>query len=146
MHAPKAIDNLRIELTHTMEYAIQSLVKDPKQSKFAHPRIQNGTYWRRIRNRTRRLHKQPVYRYVKVLCWLHHFIQYAIPQQRKCSDKHASKPGDEHHTHMQGEVECHKTGNRNAATQHNTEQHRDTHSHRGRAAHHRRSASAFIRR
>ncbi len=142
LHAPKAVDNLTMRLTHVIEYAIQSLIKDPKQFKFAHPRIRNGTYWRRIRNRTRRLHKQPVYRYVKVLCWLHHFIQYIKPQQRNYSDKHASKPGDEHHTHMQGEAKCGKTGDRNAAAQHNTDQHRGTHSHRDRAA----SASALIRR
>ncbi len=47
---------------------------------------------------------------------------------------------------MQGEAKCDKTGDRNAATEHNTDQDRDTHSHRGSAAHHRRSAIALIRR
>lgn len=35
LHAPKPIVNLRIELIHTIEYAIQSLVKDSKQFMFA---------------------------------------------------------------------------------------------------------------
>ena len=146
LYAPEAIEKLTTRLTYVIEYAIQSLVKNLKQFKFAHPRIRNGTYWRRIRNRTRQLRKQPVYKYIKVLCWLHHFIQHATPQQTKYSDEHASKPDNEHHTHMQGEAKCDKTGDRNAATQHNTDQHRDTHCHRGRAAHHRRSESALIRR
>jgi len=67
LHALKAIDNLRTGFTHTIEYAILSLVKDPKPSKFAHPRIRNSTHWRRVRNRTQRLHKQPVYRYIKTM-------------------------------------------------------------------------------
>ncbi len=109
LYAPKAIDKLTIRLTHVIEYAIQSLVKDPKKLKFAHPRIRNGTYWRRIRNRTRRLHKQLMCRYTKVLCWLQDSIQWnAKPQQRTYSEKHASKSGDEHHTYMQGEAKCDK--------------------------------------
>ena len=75
LYVPKAINKLTIRLAHVIQHAIQSLVKKTKQSKFPQPRIRNGAYWRRIRNKTRRLHKQPVYRYIKVLCWLHHFMQ-----------------------------------------------------------------------
>jgi len=146
IYAPKAINQLTVRLAHVIQYAIQSLVKNPKQSKFPHPSIQNGTYWRRIRNKTRRLHKQPVYRYIKVLCWLHHFIQQSTPQQPNCSKQHASQPEKERPTHMQGEAKCEKTGDKNAATQHKPDHHRDTHSQKRRAAHahHRRSANAVI--
>ena len=53
LYAPRAIDKLTIRLTHVIQHAIQSPVKNRKQSKFTRPRIRNGTYWRRIRNRTR---------------------------------------------------------------------------------------------
>ncbi len=135
-----------MKLTHVIQHAIQSLVKKTKQSKFPQPRIRNGAYWRRIRNKTRRLHKQPVYRYIKVLCWLHHFIRMSTPQQHKCSKQHASQPEKECPTHMQGEAKCEKTGNKNAATQHKPDHPRDTHSQKRRAAcaHHCRSANAAI--
>ena len=83
---------------------------------------------RRIRNRTRRLHKQSVYRHIK------------------CSKEHTSQPYNEHQTHMQGEAKCDETEDRNAATQHKPDHHRDTHSQKRKAAHHRRSASALFRR
>ena len=92
LYAPKAIDKLTTRLAHVVEFAIRSLVKHPKQSKLSHPRIRNGKYWRRIKNRTRRLHKQHVYRYIKVLCWLHHFMQQSTPQQPECSKEHTSQP------------------------------------------------------
>jgi len=53
LYAARAIDKLTIRLTHVIQHAIQSPVKNRKQSKFTRPRIRNGTYWRRIRNRTR---------------------------------------------------------------------------------------------
>ena len=73
LYAPKAVNKLTIKLTYTLHYVIQSLVRPLKKPKFAHPRIRNGTCWRRIRNKTRRLHKQHVYRTIRVLCWLHQF-------------------------------------------------------------------------
>ncbi len=145
LYAPGAIE-LTIRLTHVIQHAIQSPVKNPKQTNFTHPRIRNGTYWRRSRNRTRRLHKQPVYRYIKVLYWLHYFIQQSTPQQPKCSKEHASQPNNKHCTHMQGEAKCDKTQDRNAATQHKPDHCRGTHSQKRRAAHHRRTPSAVIRR
>lgn len=126
LYTPKAADKLTIRLTHVIEHAIQLLVKDRNNFKFAHPRIRNGTYWKRIRNRKRRLHKQLVYRYIKVLCWLQLAIQWnAKSQQRTYSEKHARKTGYEHHTHTQGEAKCDKTGER---------QHNGTHSHEDRAS------------
>ena len=53
LYAPKAINQLTTRLAHDIQYAIQSLAKNPKQFKFPHPIIQNGTYWRRIKNKTR---------------------------------------------------------------------------------------------
>ncbi len=150
LYVPKAINQLTVRLAHVIQYAIQSLVKNPKQSKIPHPSIQNGTYWRRIRNKTRRLHKQPVYRYIKVLCWLHHCIQVqqSTPQQPKCSKQHASQPDIpvERPDHMQGEAKCDKTGDKNVATQQKPDHRRDTHNQERRAAraHHRRSACAVI--
>ncbi len=150
LYVPKAINKLTIKLAHFIQHAIQSFVKKPKQSKFPQPRIRNGAYWRRIRNKTRQLHKHSVYRYIKVLCW-HHFIQQSTPQQPKCSKQHVSQPEKELPTHMQGEAKCDKTGDschscRNGATQHAPDHHRNTHTQKCRAArtHHRMSANAVI--
>ncbi len=116
LYAPKAKDRLTMKLTHVIQHAIQSSVKKPKQPKFAHPRIRKGTYWRRIRNRTRRLQKQPMYRYIKVLCWLHHSIQQSSPQQPESPKQRASQPNNEQHTHMQDSVKRQET----KMLQHNT--------------------------
>ena len=116
--ASKAINKLTIRLTHVIQNAIQSLVKNPKKFKFPHPKIRNGAYWRRIRNKTRRLHKHSVYKYI-ILCWIHHFIRQSTPQQPKCSKQHASQPENERPTHMQGEAKCDKPGDKNSTTQHN---------------------------
>ena len=79
---PKGMQQLLAGLTQAIEHAIQSVVKHPKQPKFAHPKIRNGRYWRRVRNRTRWMHKQFVCKYVKALCWLHQFIQHAKTQHQ----------------------------------------------------------------
>ena len=71
---------------------------------------------------------------------LYNGMHYAKCQQRTYSEKHAGKTGYKHHntrtharTHARararGEAKCGKTGERNAATQHDTKQHNDTHSH-----------------
>ena len=107
IHAPIAMRELVAGLTQALEQAIQFVVKHPKQPKFAHPRVSNGRYWRRIRNKARWLHKQSVYKYVKALCWLHQFLQHAKPQHTKYSDTHARsmhadlKSDDEHCKHKQ---------------------------------------------
>ena len=107
LYGPVAMQELVAGLTQALVQAIQFAVKQPKQPKFGHPRISNGRYWRRIRNKTRWLHKQFVYKYVKALCWLHQFIQHAKPQQTKYSDTPARnihvdlKSNDEHCIHKQ---------------------------------------------
>ena len=137
VYAPTSIKQLTIGLTQTVQYAIQSIVKNAKQPKLTHPKIRNGKYWRRISNRTRRLHKQHVYKYVKALCWLHRLIQNANPPQPQRADTHANKPG-EHCIHKKNKAKCQDARDKNAAQRHKRS---DTQDQVDKTTHHRRSAT-----
>ena len=104
---PKAMQQLLAGLIQALEHAIQSDVKHPKQPKIAHPRVRNGRNWRRIRNRTRWLHKQCVQIH-EGFDWLHKFVQHAKPRQTNYSDTHARKSDEEHCMHKE-DMQVHKT-------------------------------------
>ena len=124
IYGPKGMQHFLAGLTQALEHAIQSVVRSPKQPKFAHPTVRNGRYWRRIRNRTRWLHKQIVYKYVKALCWLHQLLQHAKCQHTKHSDTRARnlradlRSDDEDCIHKQDKAKDQKPKDSNTTQRH----------------------------
>ena len=139
---PRGMQQLLAGLTQAIERAVQSVVKHPKQPKFAHPKIRNGRYWRRVRNKTRWLHKQFMCKYVKALCWLHQFIQHAKTQHTKYPDTRArnsradSKTDDEQCMHKQD-----KTRRQNSQDSNTTARHKCRNNHARKPKHQSKSAA-----
>ena len=80
--------------------AINILANKPKRPSFQHPTFRCGKYWRRVRNRTRKLHHQMLYMYVKLL---HRFYTYlkthqshsTVPETQQPDDSQTTRPRHE---------------------------------------------------
>ena len=70
LHALACFEQMLQGLEAVLKHAILALMQKPKRYMFAHPKTIYGSYWRRIRNRTRRMRRQVLYVYVKNLCKL----------------------------------------------------------------------------
>ena len=90
MSLPLAYAQIVDAVAEAIAHAIQTLVNKPKSARFQHPRFRSGMYWRRIRNRTRKLHRQMIYKYVKLLYQLHTYLKTPTYQQHHSAmnDKH----------------------------------------------------------
>ena len=62
-------------LEAALKHTILALIRKPKRYVFAHPKTIYGSYWRRIRNRTRRMRPQMLYKYLKTLCKILSHVQ-----------------------------------------------------------------------
>ena len=72
-------------LEAALKHAILALIQKPKRYVFAHPKTIYGSYWRRIRNRTRRMRRQMLYMYLENLCKLLSHVQ-RIRLHECCTD------------------------------------------------------------
>ena len=91
MSLPPAYVQIVDGVAEAIAQAIQTFVNKPKRARFQHPRFRSGMYWRQIRNRTRKLHRQMVYKYVKLLYQLHTYLKTLTYQQHHSTmnDKHS---------------------------------------------------------
>ena len=55
---------------------------------FAHPKIRYSLYWKRIRNRTRRMRRQMLYKYLRTLCQLLTYVQHVKLQHTRYTYAH----------------------------------------------------------
>jgi len=70
LYAPACFEQMLQGLEAALKHTILALIRKPKRHVFAHPQTRYGSYWRRIRNRTRRMRRQMLYKYTKTLCKL----------------------------------------------------------------------------
>lgn len=67
LYAPSCFEHMLQGLEAALTHAILALIRKPKRYVFAHPKNIYGSYWRRIRHRTRRMRRQMLYKYIKTL-------------------------------------------------------------------------------
>ena len=82
LHAPTCLEQLLEGFEATLQHGIHALIKKQKRNMFAHPKIRYSLYWKRVRNRTRRMRRHLLYRYLRTLCQLLTYVQHVKLQHR----------------------------------------------------------------
>ncbi len=75
LYAPACFEQILQGFEAALKHTILALIRKPKRYVFAHPKTRYGSYWKRIRNRTRRMRRQMLYKYLKTICKLLTFVQ-----------------------------------------------------------------------
>ncbi len=108
LYAPTCFEQLLQGLEAAIKHTILALIRKPKRYVFAHPKTVHGSYWRRIRNRTRRMRRQMLYKYLKTLCKLVSHVQH-MRLHECCTPAYDERriamatELNAHHTHAQGQ-------------------------------------------
>ena len=110
LYAPACFEHMLQGLEAALTHTILALIRKPKRYVFAHPKNIYGSYWRRIRNRTRRMRRQMLYKYIKTLCKLLSHVQRgsfmkAVPLHMTKKRRTAlARELNAHNTHARGQT------------------------------------------
>ncbi len=70
LYAPACFEQMLQGLEAALKHTVLAFIRKPKRYVFTHPKTKYGSYWRRIRNCSRRMRRQMLYKYLKTLCKL----------------------------------------------------------------------------